>query len=280
MKPEPPFDSGVHLLCSPSNQSERQSAIDLLRVKLVENDAEYDTKYCTDHQLMLFLQARNYDVDLSFQMMLETFEWRNFRHPHTLHEEEGWFDFLENETKTGKIFNPGYDRWGRPLMVFNNQVQNTSCADSHMRLLSWYLEYSIRQMPPNIDKYCVFMHMEGFSLFNAPSFAETRETIQMLCTCYPERLGHIIAYQPPGYFSILLSTVKMFLDARTLSKLVFINGDVSPGSENDTTLNTIIGDNWRELTGVGSVSEPNISPGYKHEEYWSSLMEKVKLESR
>jgi hypothetical protein len=51
----------------------------------------------------------------------------------------------------------GFDRWGRPLMVFNNQVQNTSCADSHMRLLSWYLEFSIRQMPTHVDKYCVFM---------------------------------------------------------------------------------------------------------------------------
>jgi hypothetical protein len=34
----------------------------------------------------------------------------------------------------------------------------------------------------------------------------------------------------------------MFLDARTLSKLVFINGDVSPNSENDVTLTNIIGE--------------------------------------
>ena len=43
-------------------------------------------------------------------------------------------------------------------MVFNNQVQNTTCPDSHMRLLSWYLEFSIRQMSSGVsDKYCVFM---------------------------------------------------------------------------------------------------------------------------
>jgi hypothetical protein len=104
---EPPFDSDVHLFCVPSRRNEDQGAIESLRNKVVASDADYDSKFCTDHQLMLFLQARNYDVDLAFSMLQETFEWRKLRHPHTLSHEKGWYDFLENETRTGKIYNPG-----------------------------------------------------------------------------------------------------------------------------------------------------------------------------
>lgn len=103
----PPFDSAVHLLCVPSSCSKDKTAIETLRAKLCADAADYDASFCSDHQLMLFLQARDYDIDLAFSMLQETLKWRKFRHPHTLGDEEGWFDFLENETKTGKIYNPG-----------------------------------------------------------------------------------------------------------------------------------------------------------------------------
>ena len=108
----PPFDSSIHLFCFLDNKNEAKAAVDVLRKKIVENIADYDTEFCSDHQLMLFLQARGFDIDQAFQMILETFEWRAFRQPHNLHKEEGWWRFLENETVTGKIYNPGL-----PLMI-------------------------------------------------------------------------------------------------------------------------------------------------------------------
>jgi hypothetical protein len=114
-KVEPPFDSAVHLLCIPSSCREDEGAINTLRSRLKEIDPHYDVVFCTDHQLMLFLQARNYNIEHALKMLLETFEWRKFRHPHTLGDEEGWYDFLENETKTGKIYNPGDARLCLPI---------------------------------------------------------------------------------------------------------------------------------------------------------------------
>ena len=68
----------------------------------------------------------------------------------------------------------------------------------------------------------------------------------------------------------------MFIDPKTVSKVIFINGDVSEGSENDLKLKTIIGDNWKYLTGACQpVLAAGCSPGYNHEIYWPSVVEKA-----
>jgi hypothetical protein len=45
----------------------------------------------------------------------------------------------------------------------------------------------------------------------------------------------------------------MFLDAKTLSKLVFINGDVSKDSPNDVTLTNIIGNANKHILAAVSL---------------------------
>jgi hypothetical protein len=102
-----------------------------------------------------------------------------------------------------------------------------------MTFLAWSLELAIRDMPPFVDKYVVFMHLENFSLWNNPSFSATTETIHMLCDCFPERLGHCICFQPPGIFIPVFNAVKGFIDPKTVSKVKFVYGDISEGSEND-----------------------------------------------
>jgi hypothetical protein len=68
----------------------------------------------------------------------------------------------------------------------------------------------------------------------------------------------------------------VFIDPKTVSKVIFIRGDVSPGSRNDETLTAIIGSHWRELTGATQpVHIEGCSPGYQHDEFWPQLMERV-----
>eukprot|EP01035_Chromulina_nebulosa_P023500 gene23500-30467_t len=131
---------------------------------------------------------------------------------------------------------------------------------------------------PGYDKWS----RPKFSLFSAPPFAATKETIHMLCNCYPERLGHCIVYQPPTIFYSFFNAVKIYLDPKTVSKVVFVVGDVSDGSPNDKLMQSIIGDNWKSLTGAEqAVLKPGNSPGYDHEVYWPTVLERVRrLEER
>ena len=52
----------------------------------------------------------------------------------------------------GKIYVPGSDHFGRPIIVLDNTVQNTNCENDQMMLLAWSLEVAIRMMPPETDK--------------------------------------------------------------------------------------------------------------------------------
>ena len=54
-------------------------------------------------------------------------------------------------------------------------------------------------------------------------------------------------------------------------------GDDADGTENDTTMRTVIGDNWRTLTGAGQpVVVPGSSPGFDLVAYWPDVMARVK----
>jgi len=195
-------------------------------------------------------------------------EWREQRKPSDLKPDAK----MSKESETGKIYCPGSDKWGRPVLVLDNTVQNTSVVDDQMSFLAWNLEFAIQLMPPTVDKYLVFIHLKRFSIFNTPPFAATKETIHMLCNCYPERLGHCIIYQPPAIFLTFFNAVKSFLDPKTVSKLVFIRGEVDEGSANDLLMRSIVGDRWKELTGAEQpVRSAGSSPGYLHEAHWPSV---------
>jgi hypothetical protein len=105
---------------------------------------------------------------------------------------EGWDAVFAHESATGKIYVPGFDRWGRPLCVFNNGCQNTRDVDKQMEFLAWSLNLCVRMMgcqdaagATAVDKYVVFMHLGNFTLMSAPGMKATRETIRMLCNCFP-----------------------------------------------------------------------------------------------
>ena len=77
----------------------------------------------------------------------------------------------------------------------------------------------------------------------------TRETIKMLVTCYAERLGTCVRYQPPRAFALVGAGVKHLVDPKTRAKIVFVRGDVRDGAPNDRLLRYLLGDDWKALTG-------------------------------
>lgn len=275
----PPFDKDIHLrIVEPTedNVSKIQEFRNALASHKMASLYEAHRDWADDTQLQRFLIARGYNLAKSVEMIIEALQWREKRKPSEIDTQEGWEERMSRESETGKIYCPGHDRWQRPVLIFDNTVQNTPHVDDHMTFLAFNLEFAIKTMPLEVDKYLVFMHLENFSFFNIPPFAATRETIQMMCTCFPERLGHCIAYRPPGIFRTFFDTVKGFLDPRTVSKMVFITGDVSDGSENDKLLKKLIGDDWKVLTGA---EQPRVddktSPGYVHHKYWPTVVERL-----
>ena len=55
--------------------------------------------------------------------------------------------------------------------------------------------------------------------------------------------------------------------------MTFISGDTSVGTDNDRMLRSILGENWRELTGQDKpVMEEGGSRGYSHAAAWAAAL--------
>jgi hypothetical protein len=100
--------------------------------------------------------------------------------------------------------------------------------------------------------------------------------VLFISNCYPERLGHCIAFAAPTVFKIVFDSVRYLIDQRTANKVIIIVGDYSDGSDNDKLLRSLIGDDWKALTGVGQRTLPKCSPGYDHSQYWPFAMQRLK----
>lgn len=275
---KPPFNPDIHIL-TPLPTEEQRRTITEFRDKLKDN--ELFTNYmdwANELQLQRFLIARNYNIEAAYKLITDALTWREKRKPHEiLANMDEWNEKLSKENETGKIYCPGMDRWGRSIVVFHNEVQNTKSSEDHMNFLAWNLEFASSLLNESIsDKYIIFCNVMDFSVWSAPSFSETLETIQMLTTCFPERLGHFICYQPPLYFKTVFRTVRSFLDQRTVNKIVFLSGSTEDGGENDILMKGIIGDDWKKLCGVDQpVLVAKSSPGFDHAVYWPTVLERV-----
>ena len=285
-----PFDPRVHIITKEPDSAEECAAISELRAKIqgtkvwAENPAAC-AKFCSDAMLMRFLVGKSFDMKKAFGLLTEALMWRVGRSVDDYEKKPGWDIDFSHECETGKIYVSGFDKWQRPLVVFNNGVQNTRDVDGQMNFLAWSLNLACRMMgshdrggAASVDKYVVFMHLGNFSLLTAPGIKASRETIKMLCNCFPERLGHCIAYEPPLAFKLFFDSVKFLIDERTVAKMKMIRGDVSDGSENDLYLKELIGENWKELTGACQpIAKEGCSPGYVHEKFWPQCMARVNV---
>ncbi len=52
---------------------------------------------------------------------------------------------MQFQGQTGKIYNAGTDRWGRPVVIFNNSVNNSNDPAQQMRYLAFNLEMALRK---------------------------------------------------------------------------------------------------------------------------------------
>ena len=278
------MDVDLHIKTGPIPE-EHAHKLQELRALIAEESIDYRINedvhdFVTDRILHHFLIARKYDINKACAMLKTALEWRGQREPHNLFKkglDEREVEKLSHEAETGKIQLAGRDKYDREVVIFDNSVQNTSSSDGQLNYLAWNLEMAIHTLPPHVDKYVVFMHLENFSVLNSPPYHTTKETILMLTTCYPERLGHCICYQGPSYFHYVFNLMKSLglIDPRTLQKVIFIHGDVSDGSPNDLLMTDILGPHWKDLTAAeADVLEEGCSPGFLHSAYWPWVLER------
>ena len=166
------------------------------------------------------------------------------------------------------------DSHSRPVVLFDDNSQNTTDVAGQMRFMAWNFELAIKAMSikdelkrkdnresatrkalpspsPPVTKWVLLIRLDAFSLLNSPSMSTTRETLNTMMNVYCERLGLIVAYDAPGYFNTVYNILKPLIDERTRSKIVVVpKGRCKVGSEADGKLRELLGEEWRGLCNV------------------------------
>ncbi|MED6134411.1 hypothetical protein PIB30_036747 [Stylosanthes scabra] len=181
--------------------------------------SERSLKYCTDGCLRRYLEARNWDLDKSKKMLLDSLNWRSSFKP----EEIRWSD-VAHVGETGKVFRANlHDRLGRTVLIMRPGMhQNKASPEDDMRHLVYLLENAILRLPEGQEQTTWLLDFDGFSLSTNIPIKTSRDIIYVLQNHYPERLGVVILYNPPRIFEVFFKAVRYFIDPKTTQKLKFV----------------------------------------------------------
>ncbi|GMH98865.1 hypothetical protein TrST_g13147 [Triparma strigata] len=284
----------------------RAMAIDHLQTlqstSIVNINSEVD--FLSDACMSRFLTARNGNLKKSLKLLQRSWHWRSTRDIPLETMSPAFPSILMrlmNDGLTGKIHLPCYDRFGRPVVVFDNSVQNTQNEADQMKFLSYCFDLACKAMvlspsqssqkrlmpqissPPSatpptspITKHVIFMRLDRFSILNNPPMSTTKMTLEALMNVYCERMGLVICYNCPQYFVMVYRLLSGLIDKKTKGKVVLVGqGTCKVGSANDRKLRDVLGENYRDILKLdlpylgkgGGAKDANgevyeVTPGY------------------
>ncbi|KAG2596621.1 hypothetical protein PVAP13_5KG175700 [Panicum virgatum] len=196
---------------------EQQEKINELRKELGEYSSAAIQDFLSDASLSRFLRARNWNVQKASKMMKAAVKWRLAFKPENI----CWADIAQ-EAETGKIYRADYkDKQGRTVLVLRPGLENTTSATGQIKYLVYSLEKAIMNLTEDQEKMVWLTDFQCWTLGSTP-LKVTRETVNVLQDCYPERLGLAILYNPPRIFESFWKIVKPFLDHETRKKVKFV----------------------------------------------------------
>jgi len=190
-------------------------------LKIYGVDLEQDSRV-RDIIFLKFLRARDFKVDVSYQMLVDSLKWRKeFKADSILNEE-----FPDTFKTIGEIHKT--DKDGRPVMVnyYNNIDVNTVFGNGVTEFLRWkvqQMEFAIEQLQATnweVEDLVVIHDYKDVSMFRMDPRVKqaSSQTIQTLQNNYPEFLFRKFFINVPYIFQALYSLFTIFSSERTKSK--------------------------------------------------------------
>jgi hypothetical protein len=232
---------------------------------LVENQ-NIDTGFSLcDVTLRRYLRARKGDVPKAVAMLKDTIAWRKEFDLQGMHDGK-WDEIIQNENATGKMYCRGMDREGHMLVYMNPKFENTNDHAGNTKHVVYNLEKAIASMVgaavaaavgvaaatavaeavgeegeeavkddaaeaavavPVVEKICLVIDYDGYSLMNAPPMKTSKEILSILQNHYPERLHRAYCLRSPWVMSAFWAVIRPFIDPVTTQKLVMLDGNAA-----------------------------------------------------
>jgi len=188
----------------------------------------HERKWLDTPCLYRYLRARKWNLEKAFHMIRDTLKWR--KDFGVVELMMGDLSAIEKESATGKMYIHGKDLTGRPIMYMKPRLQNTKDADTQIRHLVYTLERCVAETGSGVEKLVLVIDFKGYSIMNAPSFSQQRQTLSILQDHYPERLGLALCFDAPSLFWGAYKLISPFIDPVTAAKIQFHKAPVKAGS--------------------------------------------------
>lgn len=191
--------------------------------------------------LLRFSRARNFNVKLSYDMIVKDVEWRNEDNRNNLRKQTAE-EILNCDLNTISIYFPtwiqGYDKQNRPVSyrqfgkfeIWN--ILKIINMETLIKFHAWESEQLVRFMVEksyecryNIETCCIVIDAKDWHVGLATSDAFT--FIKGMCKTdsdhYPERLGRLIIINAPVMLSWAWKIISTFLDEVTRNKVSILS---------------------------------------------------------
>ncbi|KXZ55372.1 hypothetical protein GPECTOR_3g50 [Gonium pectorale] len=173
-----------------------------------------------DATLRRWLVARKGDVKAAARDLTAHAAWRAKTVPRgRIYEDEIQLDLEQN-----KVFFPGCDKQGRPLMVVLVSRHVMRDPESSRRSVIYGLDCGmlLGMRNPGWDgKLCSVINLQGLKVANF-DFATSRHIFDLLQNHYPERLHKVWLLDAPTIFYKLWKILLPFIDPVTREKISFV----------------------------------------------------------
>ncbi|KAH0564874.1 hypothetical protein GP486_001731 [Trichoglossum hirsutum] len=207
--------------------------------------------WLTRECLLRYLRAVKWNTVEAQKRLLGTLTWRRE------YGADGFDpEYISPENETGKQVILGYDNASRPCLYLCPSKQNTQRTPRQIQHLVFMLDRVIDLMLPGQETLSLLVNFGESGSGSNPSATQGRQTLSILQTHYPERLGRALVINVPwavwGFFKIITP----FIDPLTREKLKF-NEDLRQHVPPQHLLSSFGGD---------------VEFEYDHSIYWPALM--------
>lgn len=195
-------------------------------IPLLSSDPEQESS--SDVILLKFLRARDFNLNESFQMLINCLSWRNEFQTETILDRDLGFHDLEGVV----AYMHGYDREGHPVCynaygIFKDKemYEKTFGDDEKLqKFLKWrvqVLERGIKMLhfkPGGINSMIQVTDLKDMP--KRELRVASNHILSLFQDNYPEMVARKLFINVPWYFSMLYSMFSPFLTQRTKSKFV------------------------------------------------------------
>ncbi|KPA83195.1 hypothetical protein ABB37_02882 [Leptomonas pyrrhocoris] len=184
-----------------------------------------DVGFLNDTAYLRFVRARKADVAKAAEMLKKTITWRNETKPYAITEDE-----VKEAAKHLRISCGGHCKQGCPIVVLSVIEPEGLTMEARKKFLTFMLEETERKGYDRISWILTWAHMakekEKREDKEPDAKKHRREAMQIMQDYYPERMNHVLLFQPPFLIRVMLPFMRMTITSVTSGKISNIGSNV------------------------------------------------------